>query len=391
VLIITGTDNADIITFSPTGDTIGIGISSNGSAIASADILYSQFDSIQIHAGGGNDNVVIDQNGQLSQSITIDLNEGNDHVSLDHIGSVAVSGGDGNDSIDAQESGYAFNGDAGIDTINDFHFDPFGMNLQNTPTTENAHIRLGTLTGNALDNDLSTQLSKTASPMSGLGGNDTLTVGEETPYGISDVDGGDGDDLINGGSGELIGGNGNDTINGGSFSEGGAGNDSLVGGLSMDGGDDNDTLIGQSRDEALFGGNGNDSLDGGEGNDTLDGGLGADILKGGTGLDTLDYSSRTNPVSIGPGSLADDGEANEHDNVATDIETLIGGQGNDLIKGTADNNLLIGNGGNDSILGNFGNDTLSGNAGTDTLNGENGDDTAINSAGDQLISIEHAT
>ncbi len=90
-------------------------------------------------------------------------------------------------------------------------------------------------------------------------------------------------------------------------------------------------------------------------------------------------ASRTNPIYVGIGTLADDGEAGEKDNVQLDVETVIGGSGNDTIHGGAANNLLVGNGGNDQLFGNFGDDTLSGNAGTDTLNGENGTDTAINS------------
>ena len=152
----------------------------------------------------------------------------------------------------------------------------------------------------------------------------------------------------------------------------------------------NDTLLGQGTgDVSLLGGGGDDSLVGGTGNDTLDGGAGADVMKGGAGNDTVDYSSRTNPIYVGIGTLNDDGEANEHDNVYLDIETVIGGSGNDTIHGGAANNLLVGNGGNDQLFGNFGDDTLSGNSGTDTLNGENGIDTAINATGDTLISIEN--
>src|SRR5439155_26538311 len=71
------------------------------------------------------------------------------------------------------------------------------------------------------------------------------------------------------------------------------------------------TLQGGAGNDLLRGGGGNDSLDGGSGDDTLDGGLGGDLFKGGAGIDSADYSSRTNKITIGIGTLADDGEANE--------------------------------------------------------------------------------
>src|SRR5205814_8290756 len=117
-------------------------------------------------------------------------------------------------------------------------------------------------------------------------------------------------------------------------------------------------------------------------------GAGADLMKGGAGNDTADYHTRAVPLVIGIGTLADDGEAGEHDNVYLDIENVFGGSGNDFIRGSAADNYLVGNGGTDSILGGYGNDTLEGDAGLDTLNGENGTDEAIASAGDTLISIE---
>ena len=159
-------------------------------------------------------------------------------------------------------------------------------------------------------------------------------------------------------------------------------------GSSLSGGNGNDSLIGAAGPDILHGDAGDVSLQGGGGDDTLDGGTGADFMSGGDGNDTVDYSSRTNGVYVGIGTLADDGEPGEKDNVQLDIETVIGGSGNDTIHGGAASNLLVGNGGNDQLFGNFGDDTLSGNAGTDTLNGENGTDTAINSSGDALVSIE---
>ena len=68
----------------------------------------------------------------------------------------------------------------------------------------------------------------------------------------SDLDGGDGDDVINGG------------FNG-------------------------DTIFGGAGNDYIGGGNGLDSIDGGDGNDTIIGGLGTDTLTGGAGNDHFQF------------------------------------------------------------------------------------------------------
>ncbi|MEO6436684.1 MAG: hypothetical protein ABIP55_13115, partial [Tepidisphaeraceae bacterium] len=180
------------------------------------------------------------------------------------------------------------------------------------------------------------------------------------------------------------------TINGATSSFRSAGFSSIR--VDASGGNDNVTIAATIMKPAtLLGGTGDDSLVGGGGDDLLDGGTGADTLKGGGGNDTADYFNRTADLIIGSGTLPDDGEAGEKDNVWFDIETIIGGSGDDLIKGHANNNLLVGNAGNDDLRGNYGNDTLIGGAGIDTLNGEAGNDTGVDVAGDSLISIENTT
>ncbi len=195
-------------------------------------------------------------------------------------------------------------------------------------------------------------------------------------------------------SGVIIGNDSSNYIHGGSLA------------VTIRGMGGNDTLLGGTEADSLDGGAGNDSLDGGAGNDSLDGGGGADLMKGGGGNDTADYSSRIAKLTIGIGTLADDGEANEHDNVYLDVEKVIGGAGNDSIRGNGNANVLLGLGGNDTLfggagndnlfggsgndqlLGEDGNDYLEGNAGADTLNGGNGTDKALADASDLLVSIE---
>jgi len=69
------------------------------------------------------------------------------------------------------------------------------------------------------------------------------------------------------------------------------------------------------------------------------------------------------------------------------INTLIGGDGNDRIIGSAnDANSLFGNGGNDTIEGGGGNDTFNGGAGADRMTGKAGNDLYIvDDLGDVLV------
>src|SRR3712207_7375338 len=52
---------------------------------------------------------------------------------------------------------------------------------------------------------------------------------------------------------------------------------------------------------------------------------------GGGNADVLDYSERTQPVTITADGQANDGEAGEGDNAGADIERLTGGQAGDTI------------------------------------------------------------
>lgn len=139
--------------------------------------------------------------------------------------------------------------------------------------------------------------------------------------------------------------------------------------IELHGGKGNDKLTGSDQnDEILYGD---------AGNDTLIGGKGADTLIGGGGNDTADYSARNEKLVLSLDNNANDGASEEKDNIRADIETILGGSGNDTIIGNPFNNRLIGNAGNDTIWGGAGNDTLIGGPGSDSLFGQEGDDTEI--------------
>jgi uncharacterized delta-60 repeat protein len=158
------------------------------------------------------------------------------------------------------------------------------------------------------------------------------------------------------------------------------------------------TLDGGPGNDHLTGGGGNDMLLGGDGGDTLDGRGGADLFRGGAGTDTVDYTLRRNPVTVGIGTAADDGERGEGDNVFSDVENIWGGRGNDTLRGSSANNrlaggagddLVVGMGGSDVLLGGDGNDLLLGRDATpDTLDGGDGTDAADADRSDVVTGVE---
>ena len=259
-----------------------------------------------------------------------------------------------------------------------------------------------------------------------LGGDDVVTNTE--PYRLSTIpeliDGGDGDDRLDDGSGSgtVLGGAGDDWI-GNSFGDdvlsGGDGtdtfqywnnndsfdlnitldgvaNDGAVAGTGIDnfhqfetrserdnvgsdieiiiGSYGNDRLVGDGGkntfygaggDDTLLGGGGNDWLDGGSGNDSLDGGAGNDLLRGdGTDLSFGDIHSNTDA----PGN-----------------DVLFGGDGADTLFGAKGNDRLVGGAGYDRLHGDIGDDSLDGGAGNDWLWGEAGNDALSGGDGNDVL------
>jgi Ca2+-binding RTX toxin-like protein len=195
----------------------------------------------------------------------------------------------------------------------------------------------------------------------------------------------------------LYGGEGNDTLSGGS------GNDLIYGN------DGNDVLFGNGGNDVLYGGNGNDSLNGGAGNDTLYGEAGNDTLSGGsgnsyfyggTGNDTADFSQTTANISLHIG-FGKNGASGQSDYLATDIETLIAGSGNDVLNADLLPAELIAGSGNDTLISGHGGDTLIGGSGNDlfeamnnradTIQGGSGVNTAIADPFDTVTNVQHLT
>jgi hypothetical protein len=72
--------------------------------------------------------------------------------------------------------------------------------------------------------------------------------------------------------------------------------------------------------------------------------------------------------------VEDDGEAGELDRIMTDVESIMGGSGNDRLTGNTGGNYLSGGAGNDTLAGDDGNDILVGGAGVDAMFGNDGAD-----------------
>ncbi len=127
--------------------------------------------------------------------------------------------------------------------------------------------------------------------------------------------------------------------------------------------DGNDTIIGSSGDDYFYYTKGSDNINGGAGSDWMD-------FSGNyfyyTGLN-VDLSAGKYTVDIGSGPVI---------STISNVENIVGTNGNDTITGNDANNIINGNGGNDNINGGAGNDLLLGGyRDNDILNGGAGVDT----------------
>jgi Ca2+-binding RTX toxin-like protein len=164
---------------------------------------------------------------------------------------------------------------------------------------------------------------------------------------------------------------------------------------SLSGGRGNDLIVGGGGDDYIYGQRGNDTLNGGVGGDILFGGDGDDrmipqstpgiddMVYGGKGADVVDYSGETKNLTI---EISDDEPLNVvTDLIRGDVETIIGGSGNDNISILIERDLVvIGGPGNDTITGSSGNERLDGGSGRDLIFANGGNDTLVAGAVDGL-------
>ena len=149
------------------------------------------------------------------------------------------------------------------------------------------------------------------------------------------------DNLLSGTAGldTLRGGNGDDIL------RGNEGDDNLRGEAG------NDLLVGDDGDDHLDGGADDDDVNGQNGDDTFVGDAGADSYNGGSGRNTLDYSARTDGVTVtlDSGAPDDGGPADGNADDANAIQDLFGTSGPDILTGAFGTNLLEGGPGDDEL------------------------------------------
>jgi len=303
-----------------------------------------------LHGEAGNDTL----NGQAGRDSLVG-GDGDDNLIWRGDGNDTLDGGEGLDRAD-------INGTHGADTI---AIGSSGSTL--TVTQSGSVLSIANVDGSI------------ANPMeviriSGLAGNDTITIGSIGSVGalILQIDGGAGDDFVNG-EGALT---GSARI----LIDGGIGNDTLRGTMG------DDTILGGVGNDSLRGGNGNDTLQGGAGSDTLDGMGGNDLLLGEDQNDTLIGGDGDDTINGGAGDdSALGGDGNDSILGSFGRDTLLGDAGNDTLLGGASDDALIGGGGNDFLNGGVGNDTLLGNAGADRITGDDGDDVINGGDGNDTI------
>jgi Ca2+-binding RTX toxin-like protein len=132
-----------------------------------------------------------------------------------------------------------------------------------------------------------------------------------------------------------------------------------------------------------------DTADGGPGRDCIDGGGSNDLMLGGAGDDNVpcEFSAFVDPAAAMTGGPGDDtingGPGNDSMNGIFDSDTLIGGDGDDLLQDFYPLDA-------DKLFGGTGNDTLNAvdAGGDDVVDGGPGMDTCYGDAGDKFVNCE---
>lgn len=161
------------------------------------------------------------------------------------------------------------------------------------------------------------------------------------------------------------------------------GDDTVIAGVA------NDTVYGGTGNDLIFGNGGNDELHGDEGCDTLVGNSGNDEIYGGDGNDLAFGRDNNDLIITSGGTQSPDigypgiypADTNPYD----DLDTVLGGKGDDTIMTGDDADVIYGGRGNDLADGGVDADTISGGQGNDTIIGAEGSDSIFGGAGDDLI------
>lgn len=422
---------------------------------AGNDVIMGGGASDELHGGAGNDIIFAGAN-IVSNHDSLFGEDGND-ILHGGLGNAVIDGGAGKDHGHLDFSGY--NGNVTFSVADNLAgaVTLAGVEIRNLESVS-LHTGRGdaVLTGGAGDDLL--QADGGFNVLNGGAGNDMLLGGDGTDIlylgmGADIANGGAGDDVIiaqltgaddlgkNPGIDQIDGGAGYDTAfvdrsaasgaitadfsnasvrqvldNGASIVnveaitlKTGRGNDKLTGG------DYGDRFYAGKGDDVVDGRGGDDELHGEGGDDYLDGGAGADILQGGSGDDTLNAQRGDKLVDGGDGrdfawldfSASNTGvKFSVAENLAGAVTVdgveirnleqvnIVTGRGdNDLTGGAYDDsftssggfNVMRGMGGADRLQGGGDTDILDGGSGNDFLFGGAGDDVLISGAGIDVL------
>jgi Ca2+-binding RTX toxin-like protein len=320
--------NAIVVSADASGN---LQVTNNGSAVAINSTFgtanKANLKTISVDARGGNDSITIDRsinvldaNGKLATTAngTLSGGSGDDTIRVlaggfvggvignPIVGNFTMFGNGGDDFLDSGFGNDAMFGGGGNDTLRWLPgtlIDTFDGGSGNDTAIV---VGNGNNQGDAfrLDADATTggvlfqrtnlvpfRIGITTTEnvvMQTQSGNDSITVTAVAGTGVKRVvlDGGDGDDTLDGSAADVR--------------------------LELFGGAGNDTLLGGSRNDVLAGGDGNDTLTGGKGLDTLSGDAGDDTLDdgvadgqqdnliGGAGTDTFVRRQLNKPTSLFP-------------------------------------------------------------------------------------------
>jgi Ca2+-binding RTX toxin-like protein len=307
---------------------------------------------------GGN----VAEDGPALDSMSDDIEgliggSGADDLSGDELDNT-INGLDGNDNISGRGGADSVNGDGGDDTIaagadND--------RLRGGAGADQLDGGAGADTVSYDDHDAVTVDLSSAAPDQG-NDSDGLPGERDSIVGVEDLTGSYSAD-------DLTGTAGPNRI------------DALYGDDVIHGGGGNDVISPSYGDDQAFGGDGNDNFI----TDYAPSGDGTDVIDGGDGTDRMSYANRYTPLTITLDDVANDGAADENDNLLA-IENVTGGQADDAITGDDGPNRLDGGdgAGSDVLRGLGGDDRLSGGQsydGSPTVDV----DSYFGGAGDDLI------
>lgn len=337
----------------------------------------------------GNDTITAPSNSEVYG------NQGDDVLTGGGTG-VTLYGGQDNDTLRSVSTSVLF-GDKGNDSL----FSVFADTMYGGIGQDTLIVAPNSAAFGGQDNDLLLALTSGApgATLAGDKGNDIIKgagTGGSLLYG-DDVtltltgDTGAGDDTIWAyGQDTAFGGAGNDSLVsfGAKIMFGNQGNDNLSiakdftgltsgAGISLYGGQGDDTITGYKGGALLSGDKGNDFLiatEEGTVVDTLVGGAGNDSLRGTSQKDILIGGASSLPgLDTAPGNDLIDGRNGN--------DTIIAGAGGSVISGGQGEDSIIGGAGADSILGGDDNDTIIAGAGNDSLQGWKGNDILTGGAG----------